>query len=57
MRKPSAPKTITWIIGIIAGVLGIIGHFANIDILTEYNYALLLIGFIVLAIGTTFKGV
>ncbi len=57
MRKPSAPKKITWIIGIIAGALGIIGHFARIDILSEYSYALLLIGFIVLAVGTTFKGV
>jgi len=57
MRKPSAPKKITWIIGIIFGILGIMGNFARIDILTEYNYALLLIGFIVLAVGTTFKEV
>ena len=57
MRKPSAPKKITWIIGIIAGLLGIIGRFAQVDILTEHHFALLLIGFIVLAVGTTFKGV
>ncbi len=57
MKKPSAPKKITWIIGLISGVLGIIGHYARVDILTEHNYMLLLIGFIVLAVGTTFKGV
>ncbi|MCF8239701.1 MAG: hypothetical protein K9I85_16170 [Saprospiraceae bacterium] len=48
---------ITWIIGLTAGILGIIGHFARVDVLTEYNYQLLLIGFIALAVGTTVKGV
>jgi uncharacterized membrane protein YbaN (DUF454 family) len=57
MRNPSAPKTITWIIGILAGVLGIIGHYARVDFLTEHNYVLLLVGFIVLAVGTTFRGI
>ncbi len=55
MAAPSAPKKITWIIGLVAGILGIIGHFAQIQVLTEYNYELLLIGFAVLAIGTTFR--
>ncbi|MFV5691558.1 hypothetical protein ACM55K_06010 [Flavobacterium sp. LT1R49] len=57
MNNPSAPKKITWIIGLICGILGIIGHFVHIQILTEYNYTLLLIGFVVLAVGTTVKGV
>ena len=57
MKNPSAPKKITWIIGIISGILGIIGHYAQVDILTQHNYILLLVGFIVLAVGTTLKGV
>ncbi len=57
MKNPSAPKKITWIIGLLAGVLGIIGHFAQVQILTENNYLLLLVGFIVLAAGTTLKGI
>lgn len=57
MKKPSAPKKITWMIGLILGLLGIIGHYAQIEFLTEHNYVLLLAGFIVLAVGTTFKGV
>lgn len=57
MNYPSAPKKIIWIIGIICGLLGIIGHFADIQILKEHNYTLLLIGFIALAIGTTVKGI
>ena len=55
MQNPSAPKKITWAIGLISGGLGIIGHYAHVQILSEYNYALLLIGFVVLAIGTTFR--
>ncbi len=57
MNYPSAPKKITWIIGLICGLLGIIGHFAHVQILTENNYALLLIGFLVLAAGTSVKGI
>jgi hypothetical protein len=55
MAAPSTPKKITWIIGLVAGILGIIGHFAQVQVLTEYNYILLLIGFAALALGTTFK--
>jgi hypothetical protein len=55
MTTPSTPKKITWIIGMLCGILGIIGHYAHVQILSEYNYVLLLIGFIVLAAGTTFR--
>jgi hypothetical protein len=53
--SPSAPKKITWIIGLGTVILGILGHYAQVQILTEYNYMLLLFGFIILAAGTTFK--
>jgi hypothetical protein len=55
MSTPSTPKRITWIIGLTAGILGIIGHYVHVQILTEYNYGLLLVGFVVLAAGTTFR--
>lgn len=55
MTVPSSPKKITWIIGLTLGILGIIGHYAHVQILTEYNYVLLLTGFIVLVFGTTFR--
>ena len=55
MAAPSAPKKITWIIGLVAGILGIIGHFTHVQVLTENHFILLLIGFGALAIGTTFK--
>jgi hypothetical protein len=53
--SPSAPKRITWIIGLVCGILGIVGHYASVAYLSEYNYVLLLVGFILLAIGTTFR--
>ena len=55
--KPSAPNKIIWIIGLIAGVLGIIGHYTHVDILTQNNFLLVLIGFLALAVGTSFKGI
>lgn len=55
MRYPSAPQQITWIIGLVCGILGIIGHFANVPFITEYSFLLLMVGFIALALGTTLK--
>ncbi len=55
--KPSAPKQIVWIIGLVAGILGIIGHYAHVEFLSEYSHPLLLGGFIALAVGTSFKGI
>jgi len=55
--KPSSPKTIIWLIAMITGIAGIAGHFTSIPFVSVYNYWLLLIGFVLLALGTTFKGV
>jgi hypothetical protein len=56
MKAPSSPTKIVWILGLVRGLLGILGHFAHVEFLSEHNYLLLLIGFILLAAGTTFKG-
>ena len=53
MSTPSSPKKITWTLGLVFGILGILGHYVHIDLLSEYNYTLLLIGFVILAAGTT----
>lgn len=57
MTAPSSPKKITWIIGFVCGILGIIGHYVHVQFLSEYNYVLLLTGFIALALGTSLKEV
>jgi len=55
MSTPSSPKKITWALGLVLGILGILGHYVHVDMLSEYSYALLLTGFVILAAGTTFK--
>jgi len=55
--KPSAPKNITWIIGLVCGILGILGHFAQVQFISEYSFTLILVGFVALALGTSFKGI
>lgn len=53
--RPSAPKKITWIIGLLLGIAGIIGHYTSVQFISEHHFMLLLGGFVVLAIGTTFR--
>jgi hypothetical protein len=55
MSTPSAPKKITWVISLLLGILGIIGHYAHVEFLSEYNYILLLFGFLLMALGTTLR--
>jgi hypothetical protein len=52
---PSAPNQTLWVVALIVGFLGILGHYINIEILSKYNYEMLLIGFILLVIGTAFR--
>ncbi len=54
---PSAPNKGLWIAAIIIGLLGILVHFVPVDGLSKYNFELLLVGFILLAIGTTYRKV
>lgn len=55
--KPSAPQKITWIIGMILGILGILGHFTQVEFISEHSFTLLMVGFIALALGTSLKGI
>jgi len=55
MKAPSSPKRITWIIGLLCGIGGIIGHYEHVAFLSRHNAILLLAGFLILAAGTTFR--
>ncbi len=55
--KPSAPKSTLWLLALIVGILGIVGHFVAIPFVSVYSFWLILAGFVMLALGTTFKGV
>lgn len=52
---PSAPNRILWIIAVIVGGLGVLAHYAHIKELSTYNYEMLLIGFVLLVIGTAMR--
>lgn len=52
----NAPKNVTWLIAVILGALGIIGHFVDIPVATEYQYWLVAAGFVILALATKLKG-
>ncbi len=52
----SAPKQVTWWIGVILGVLGILGHFAKIQYVTANDFWFLAAGLVVLVLGTLLEG-
>lgn len=54
---PSAPGRILWMVAVIIGGLGILFHFVRVDQLSEYNYWMLLTGFVLLVIGTMYRNV
>ncbi|MDZ4678822.1 MAG: hypothetical protein SH848_18090 [Saprospiraceae bacterium] len=54
---PSAPSMILWAIALIIGILGILVHYVRVDGLSKYNYEMLLIGFVLLVVGTAFRKV
>ncbi|GAB2604139.1 hypothetical protein [Spirosoma areae] len=54
---PSAPSATLWLIALLLGGLGILLHFVHVDQLSAYSYWMLLTGFVLLAIGTAYRGV
>jgi hypothetical protein len=53
--KLSAPKVITWWIAFILGVLGLLGHFATIAMLSQYSFWLVAAGFVLLVLATLLR--
>lgn len=54
--KPSAPNKVLWALALIVGILGIVGHLTTVNYLTEHSAVLVIVGFVLLAIGTSFRG-
>ncbi len=52
---PSAPNQTLWIVALIFGFLGVLAHYTHIETLSKYQYEMLLIGFILLAVGTSYR--
>ncbi|MBN1267650.1 MAG: hypothetical protein JXA25_19315 [Anaerolineales bacterium] len=54
--KLSAPKNNIWWIAVILGVLGILGTFMSIPIVSANAFWFVAVAFILLALATYFKG-
>ena len=53
----SAPKNVTFYIAVIIGVLGLIGVLvSSIPVLGQYGVWLVVIGFVILALGNLLEG-
>lgn len=53
--SPSAPNQTLWILALIIGFLGIIVRYFHVDQLSGYSFEMVLIGFLLLALGTSFR--
>jgi len=53
----SAPTKPVWLVAAVVGVLGVVGHFVNIPVITPYHFWLVTAGFGILGLGTLLKGV
>lgn len=54
--KPSAPTKFIWLLAIILGVVGIVANFVSLGVVSEYSYWLLVAGYGLFFLGTSFKG-
>ncbi|MDZ4707644.1 MAG: hypothetical protein SH818_04510 [Saprospiraceae bacterium] len=52
---PSAPNKGLWLIAAIIGSLGILVHYVQVNQLSQYSFEMVLIGFVLLVIGTTYR--
>ncbi len=55
--QPSAPVQGLWLAAVIIGGLGVLSHFARMGELSAYSFWLLLLGFFLLVIGTSYRRV
>jgi|GEM_PF-245036 len=54
--KLSAPKNLTWIIAVVLGLLGLLGNFVALPVISGLSFWLLFLGFAVLAVATFVEG-
>ena len=54
--KLSAPKVVTWWIAVILGVLGILGTYIALPVVSANAFWFVAAGFVLLALATYLKG-
>ena len=53
--KLSSPKTVTWWIAVVLGVLGILGNFVSLPVVSGLAFWFVAVGFVILALATYLK--
>lgn len=51
----NAPKNVTWIIALVLGLLAILSNFTSLPFITENNFWILAIGWVLLILATYLK--
>ena len=54
--KLTPPKKIVFIISLILVIISLVAHFINIPIATQYQYWIMLVGYVLLGAGVALKG-
>jgi len=54
--KLQAPRQVTFLIALILVILGLVGQVGDVAGLSQYAFWLVLIGYVILALGTLLKG-
>jgi hypothetical protein len=55
IMKLSAPKNVTWWIAVVLGVLGILGTFISLPLVSANAFWFVAVGFVLLALATFLK--
>jgi Co/Zn/Cd efflux system component len=54
--KLSAPKQITFWVAVVVAVIGLIASFVAIPVLSGYAFWIVVLGFVILALGNLLEG-
>ncbi len=54
--KLNAPKQVTFIVALVLAVLGFLGGLITIPVITGLSFWLLVVGFVLLALGNLLEG-
>lgn len=54
--QTNAPKFVTWVVAVVIGCLGILGYFVAIPFVSVYAFWFVVVGFVIVALGSVIKG-
>ena len=55
--KLTPPTQTVFYISVVLAVLGLLGQYVNVPFVSDYNFYFVVVGYIVLFLGNTMKGI